>query len=88
MSTRRLVLQGEQGHATPTGHWLGAEVFHDPDEGFYSARFHARTYEGVQVQSAYTTDEIRLDAENESTAITEAEAQFVEFQKLYETPEV
>jgi len=89
MSTRRLVLQGESAKATPTGHWLGAEIFHDPAEGFYTARFHARTYEGVQVMSTYTTDEIRLDAMSDAAARAEAETHYVEFEKLYEkTPEV
>jgi hypothetical protein len=83
--TVRLVMQGEAKRPTASGHWLGSEVFHDPDEGFYTLRLHARTYDGSKVTSSYTTDEIRLDAETEGAVRAEVTEQFHAFARLYIT---
>lgn len=51
---------------------FGYEVFHDPDEGFYTARLHIRTYDGIKVDSSWTSGEVRLDATSAGAANREA----------------
>lgn len=41
---------------------FGFEIFHDEAEGYYTARFHIRTYDGIKVDSSWASEEVRLDA--------------------------
>jgi len=81
--TQRLIVQGEAKEPTNTGHWLGAELLYDDEEGFYTARYHARTYDGIKVESSYVTPELRLSAETEGAARKEVAEYWKEFASLY-----
>jgi hypothetical protein len=82
---QQLIAQGEAKRPTASGHWLGSEVFYDPDEGFYSLRLHARTYDGIKVESSYSTDEIRLEAETREAVDAEVTRHFHTFARIYIT---
>jgi hypothetical protein len=81
---QHLIAQHEEQESTALGHRLGWEVFHDPEEGFYTARFHARTYDGIKVASSHTTQELRLAAETKPGAYAEVQMYFRQFAVLYE----
>ncbi len=73
-----LIAQHES-EADETGRTYGVEVFHDPAEGFYTARCHIRTYDGVRVESSWSSGEVRLESHGEAGARREAGVVLADF---------
>lgn len=81
--SRRLRYQHESSQPDSGGRYYGVEVFHDAAEGFWTARYHCRTYDGIKVASSYATDEIRLDGDTETAALAAARQGYIDFLKCY-----
>jgi hypothetical protein len=79
----QLVNQYEAPTPDSEGRYLGFERFYDKEEGYWSARFHCRTYDGIKVKHSWSTDLIRLEGDTPEQAKAAMHAAYRDFINVY-----